>query len=434
VRLNFKYFLPLALLSHVAFAQDLLTLDEALKIALEKNYSVQAFRNNNEIARLQNNAGTAGMSPTISINGNVNSATINSYQLFQNGTDQDRQGAVNYGTSASLNAEWTVFDGFRMFAVRKRLKLSEEVSRLELRQQMEATAFDVIASYYDVVRGNELLKAARQNLRLYEERRRIAALRLEIGSDSKVDMLLSQSDENRARAAIVQLELDLFNARTLLNTSLGRGEDTQFTVSDTIIINYTPSLDELKKSVPLANSELLIAKQGELIADQSIREARAGNLPFVTLNGAYMYTRNQSQAGFIFLNRQNGLTGSINARWIIFNGNRTNRFVKERNLLALNQRLLTNEATLRISGQVFVSYQRFLLNKKIAEMELQNLKDALDLQVIALERYKIGKSGVLETIEAQKTLEDAQVRYVNALYQCKIAEAALLRANGELVK
>jgi hypothetical protein len=27
-----------------------------------------------------------------------------------------------------------------------------------------------------------------------------------------------------------------------------------------------------------------------------------------------------------------------------------------------------------------------------------------------------------------------QVRYVNALYQCKIAEAALLRANGELVK
>jgi outer membrane protein len=417
-----------------AGAQNVLTLDEAIRVALEKNYQVQASRNNRDIAKAQNNAGNAGLSPTVSLNGNLSTSNINSYQLFGNGTDQDRRGAVNFGRSGSLNAEWTVFDGFRMFAVSKRLRMNEQVSELELRRQMEATVYDVISAYYGVVRGNELLKAAQQNLRLYEERRKISQLRTEIGSDSRVELLLSQSDENRARAAMVQIELDILNARTTLNLALGRTEDTAFDVADTIIVNYSPSLDELKKNIPNVNTDLMLAKQYELIADQSVREARAAHFPFVTLNGAYMYTRTQSEAGFLLLNRQSGLTGSINARWFIFNGGRNRRLVQERTLLAHNQKLFSNQSALQINGQVYVAYQQFLLNRKIADMELQNLKDAQEVQLIALERYRIGKSGVLESVETQRNLEDVQVRYINALYLSKLAEASLMRANGELVK
>lgn len=53
---------------------------------------------------------------------------------------------------------------------------------------------------------------------------------------------------------------------------------------------------------------------------------------------------------------------------------------------------------------------------------------------VSLERYKIGKSNLLETIETQKNLEDAQTRYIQALYNIKLAEADLLRVNGNLVK
>ena len=51
-----------------------------------------------------------------------------------------------------------------------------------------------------------------------------------------------------------------------------------------------------------------------------------------------------------------------------------------------------------------------------------------------MERYKVGKANLLETIETQKNLEDAQVRYINALYAIKIAEAELVHVNGSLVK
>ena len=51
-----------------------------------------------------------------------------------------------------------------------------------------------------------------------------------------------------------------------------------------------------------------------------------------------------------------------------------------------------------------------------------------------MERYKIGKANLLETKETQRNLEDAQTRYINALYDSKKSETELLRANGALVK
>jgi outer membrane protein TolC len=157
-------------------------------------------------------------------------------------------------------------------------------------------------------------------------------------------------------------------------------------------------------------------------------------MPLVQLNGAYNFTRNQSQAGIIFLNRQNGLNGGITASWLLFNGNKNNKLVKERNILALNQKYTTEQAQIKIDGVVYTNYKTFLLNKQIVGLELQNLKDSKEVLDVSIERYKIGKANLLETIETQKNLEDAQTRYINALYAIKIAETELLRANGSLVK
>jgi outer membrane protein TolC len=279
-----------------------------------------------------------------------------------------------------------------------------------------------------------LLKSAKQNLVLYEERRKIAELRLQIGSDSKVEVLLSKSDENRSRSSIIQLELQLLNARTRLNTLLGRPIDIDFKAADTITVNYNPSIDELKKSSLNSNSSLLISRKNEEIIAQGVNELRAAGFPFVTVSGAYLYTKTNSQAGLLFSNRQNGLNFGVTARWMIFNGGRNSRLVKERNVLALNQRLFTEQNQLLIDAQVFINYQSFILNKKIVDMELQNLADSKEVQSISLERYRIGKANLLETIETQQNLEDAQVRFINALYNIKLAEADLLRVNGSLIK
>jgi outer membrane protein len=374
------------------------------------------------------------MSPTVSLNANIGTSNLNSHQEFNTGAVQDRTGAMANNTGASVNASWIVFDGLKMFAIKKRLNLNEGLSAIQLKQQMENTVYDIIVAYYDIVRINELIKAARQNLSIYEERKKIATLKLEVGSDSKVDLLLTQSDENKARSSIIQLELELLNAKTKLNSLMNRPVDNDFKTSDSILVNYNPNLDELKKSVLASNSSLRISKQNESIFSQSIKEARSANLPFIALNGAYVYTRNTSQAGIVFLSRQTGLNAGLTASWLIFNGNKNNRLVKERNLLYLNQRYLTEQTQLQIDAQVLINYRTYLMNKQIVGLEMQNMSDSKEVQSISLERYKIGKSNLLETIETQKNLEDAQVRYFNAIYSMKVAETELLRTNGTLVK
>lgn len=432
--LHFKWITGAILFSQLLHAQDLLTVNDAIKIGLEKNYSVLIVKNQQEIAKVQNSIGNAGMSPTVSLNGNLNFASLNSYQEFSTGTIQERAGAKNNNTGASVNLNWTVFDGLRMFAVKKRLELTEQLSSFELKQGMENTVYDIIVTYYGIVRIKELQKAAKQNLKIYDERRKIAELKFEIGSDSKVDVLLARSDENKAKSALIQLDLELLQAKTKLNNALAKPVDHDFLTSDSILINFDPSIEDLKKSVTKTNSSFLISKQNELILSQSIKEARSANLPQVQLNGAYIFTRNQSQAGFVFLNRQNGLNAGLTASWLIFNGNRNNQLVKERNILALNQRYVTEQTQLQIDGLVYLTYKTYLLNKQLVNMELQNLSDSKEVQLISLERYKTGKANLLETIETQKNLEDAQVRYINALFAIKVAETELLRVNGNLVK
>lgn len=415
-------------------AQELLNPEDAIRIGLEKNYSVLIVKNQQEIAKAQNNFGAAGMSPTVSLNGSLNLSNLNSHQEFNTGVVQDRDGARSNNIAASVNANWTVFDGLRMFAIKKRLELNEGLSAIQLRQQMENSIYDIITSYYNIVRIGALIHAAQQNLEIYSERKKIAQLKTEIGSESRVDFLLSQSGENQARSDIMRLELELLTAKTNLNTLLGRAVDVDFKTLDTIAVNYAPAFEELKRSSVERNSSIMISRQNELILGQTVKEARSANLPFIQLLGAYNFTRNQSQAGIVFLNRQAGFAGGVTATWLLFNGNRNNRLVKERSIQTLNQKYISEQTQLLVDATVYVNFKAFQMNRNILDLETQNLRDAKEVQLVSLERYKIGKSNLLETIETQKNLEDAQVRYINALYSLKVAETELLRTNGSLIK
>lgn len=425
--------LLLSLTTLFANTQTLLTIDDAIKIGLQKNYAILIANNLTEVAKSQNNFGNAGMSPQVSLNGNANLTNSNSHLEFFTGTIQDRNGAQSNQAAASVNVSWTIFDGLKMFAIKKRLNANEQLSAIALKQQLETTVYNIISAYYSIVKTSELIKASKQNLSIYEERKKIAKLKLEIGSDSKVDYLLSQSDENKAKSNILQLELQLLNAKISLNNLINNPADADFITADSIMVNYNPNIDELKKSAITSNSSILMSKQNELITSQTIKEARSANLPQVQLLGAYNFARSRSQVGQVLLSQQLGLNGGVTASWLLFNGNKNNQLVKERNLLFLNQKYTTDMLIQQVDATVYNSYRLFLMNKQILELEQQNLKDSQELLNISLERYKIGKSNLLETIEVQKNLEDTQIRYIEALYNIKLAETLLLKENGSLV-
>lgn len=430
----FKFILTFFLLPHLYFSQEVLTIDEAIKLGLEKNLTVLVAKNEVEISQTRNNLGNAGMTPQLSLNGNYNFANINSYQEFGNGTIQDRKGAQNNNTGASLNMNWVVFDGMKMFAIKKRLQQTEQLSSIQLKQQIENVVYNIIVNYYDIVRISQLINAAKQNIEIYEERLKLTKVKLEIGSDSKIDFMLTQNDLNRSKADLLKLEQQLTVTKINLNVLMARQPETDFTVTESIPLNYNPTIDELKKVSSQNNSSVLIAKQNELIANQMIAEGKSTILPQIQLNGAYNFILNKSQAGFVLLNKQQGLNAGISASWLLYSGNKNNKLIKEREIELLNVRHLIDLNIQQTDALSFIGFKNLESNKKIVDLEKENLEAANELVKLSLERYKIGKATLLETKETQKILEDSQARYINALYEAKKSETDLLKVNGTLVK
>lgn len=230
------------------------------------------------------------------------------------------------------------------------------------------------------------------------------------------------------------MEQQLVASKVALNNLLKVPVETAFDISDEIAVSYDPSIDELKKSTLSNNSSILISKQTDLILSQSVKEARSVFLPQIQLNGAYNFLLNKSQAGFILLNKQLGINAGINASWTIFNGMKNNRTVKEKEINVLSNRFLIDKTIQQIDALTFIQFQNYNTSKQITNLENENMKNSNELVKVSLERYKLGKSNLLEVKETQKILEDSQTRYINALYELKRAETELLRANGTLVK
>ncbi|HRQ84628.1 MAG TPA: TolC family protein, partial [Flavobacteriales bacterium] len=139
----------------------MLTAEQAVAIALENNHAVRIAKLDARSVEVANTAGNAGMLPTLSANGSYamdNSATK---QTFFSGEVREADNADSKVLNGALALNWTVFDGFTMFAAKERLEAMEAMGKVELRQQLETTAYNVLTGYYMAVQVKQALAAQR---------------------------------------------------------------------------------------------------------------------------------------------------------------------------------------------------------------------------------------------------------------------------------
>src|SRR5215213_10843837 len=111
----FSFLLLLAVCSN-AFSQDSLTVEQAIKYAIDHNYGVIISKNEIEIGRLNNNWANAGAIPTISATATKSIGRNNLLQKLNTGVVITKKGSHTQNLNAGVNVNWPVFDGFKMFA------------------------------------------------------------------------------------------------------------------------------------------------------------------------------------------------------------------------------------------------------------------------------------------------------------------------------
>src|SRR5687767_10540803 len=141
---------------HFAFAQEEVSLEQVVALALEKNYDVRIVKKLADAARTDNDYAWAAFLPQISATGsrtwNENDQKIRVRDRTTNEIVTIEGDIASNNTNASAQLVWTLFDGTSMFAARERIAVLAEQSQWAEKDQMANTVADVIINYYDIVR------------------------------------------------------------------------------------------------------------------------------------------------------------------------------------------------------------------------------------------------------------------------------------------
>jgi len=416
-----------------SFSQQLLTIEEAIKIALQNNYSINIARNEAEIADNNSSIGNAGMLPGLDVNGSYSKSVNNTTQEFFDGRRVERDGAESTTLAANISLNWTIFDGLNMFAKLDRFKALKETGELNFKFQVENNIAEIINTYYDIVRLKEVLEVIQTNILISEERSKIAQDKLEVGSGSKFDLRQAQVNLNEDKSSLLREELNLSRAKILFNTLLGRARDVDFSVIDTIIFKEDLIYDDLLFAANEKNSELKIAEENRIISHLEINIARSDIFPKISLNAGYNFTRSESEAGLLQINRNLGFNYGLTASLNIFNGLTTRTDIENAEINLKNIELTYKEIEQSIIANLLNSFNSYENSKQIVLLEKENLTAAEENLDIAVERLRLGNITPLEFRETQINLFNAKSRLVTALFEAKAAETELLRLSGGLI-
>ncbi|MFZ1687723.1 MAG: TolC family protein, partial [Flavobacteriales bacterium] len=387
-----------------------------------------------EQAANNSTAGNAGMLPRMDLNGAYVKSIGSTQQHLSSGENVDRDNSVSDNASANVALTWTVFDGMRMFATREKLKQFAAQGEQALKIRIENSVASVITAYYSVVRQEQWLRALREQIAVSTELVSISERKLANGSGSKLDLLLVRTELNAQRSAELTAKAEEDQAKVELRRLLALEPIVNYTVEDTVVFGYDPSLDQLKTDAGRLNSLLLMYDRDQRIAELGLKEYRALHLPVIDLNGAYQYSRTTNNASFLLLNQTLGYTFGVTATLPLFNGFAVNRQVKNAKLDLLNAQLAYTRQQQALSADVLKAHQQFQSAKAILQLEEENIVAAREMLAIAQERFRVGASTIVELKAAQSAHADATLRLVGVRYDAKLAETELRRLAGVLVK
>ena len=419
-------------------AQQPLTVEQAIATALANNYDILLSRNDSLLAELDYSYANYAFFPRLNANAGYNLTSNNSKQVLADGSKRERDGIRSNNLAASINLNWTLFDGMKMFATKKRLGQMVELGELQVKNQVITTVSEVMRTYYDLVRQQQQLKATEETMQLSEERLKLAQYKFDIGTGAKPDVLQAQIDLNAQKSSYLTQQTNIIKTKEVLNQLLAIPVDNDFLVLDTIPITTGLLLDSIQNGLTGINPQLLLIQKSLDIAQLSLQERRAERFPTVSFNSAYNFNRTDNKSVINpfqpLFNQNRGLNYGLTATIPIFNAYNTRRLIKAAELDIEYQQLQYKRSLAGITTSITNAYKDYDLSKRTLLLEEENIKLVRENLFIARERYRLGISTFLEMREAQRSLEEANNRLIQARFNTKIAEIELLRLRGDLVK
>ncbi|MBL4678386.1 MAG: TolC family protein [Mucilaginibacter sp.] len=408
-----------------------LTLKDAVELALKNNYNIKLSQNNATIATNNVTLGNAGILPVVTGDAAFNGSRQKTRQTRNDGTINNLN-ANNSNNNYGVNLNWTIFDGFNMFANYDMLKQMDKLGAIRLQDTIQATVAGVITTYYNLVAQNVQIQALKGAIDISRTQLRYANDKFAVGRISRLDVYNAQIALNTDTATLLS-QIQVFKTTQIqLNQLLVRDLQTDFTVDSTLAISNQLVLGDILSKAQTQNPAILASQINKRLAEINLKQVRSTRYPIVGVTSGYTFSNSRTPAGFTLSQNTHGLAYGLTASINIFDG--FNQWRKERNakLQIANADITQKKTQQEVDAQIsnfFIAYLSGLDLIKLSQSNVDLTKKNLE---ISLEKYRLGNITPLEIREAQRNYLNAQSIYSNALYQSKMAEVTLQQITNSI--
>lgn len=421
--------------SYVTFAQ-VINLEECLRIGLELNFDIRIMRNQQTISDRNVTWGNAGLLPTIDANTGYNLKSDNANQTPADGSDDKSLRNNNTQTlNASVNLNWTIFDGFNAQTNYQKLKELRSMGELNTQLTVESFIANLSAEYYNLVQETMRMKNLKSAVKLSGEQLRIVEARYQIGALSRLDLQQARVDFNSDSSRLIRQYEILNTSRIKLNELMGNDEvEMPLVAADTsITLKPIEPKDVLWNRVLSSNILLQLTQKDIALSQLDLKNIESRYYPYVRLNTGYGFSHFNYDVGSYDRQRTWGPNVGVTVGINIFDGFNKRREQKNARTRIDNTLLQKEQMQLAIKSDFANMWQSYLNNLELFKLEKENVENARENYEIAIERYKLGDLAGIRLREAQNSLLEAEERLVTAQFNIKINEISLKQISGRVV-
>jgi len=431
-------------MSSIGFAQDssqVLSLDECINIALEKNSTLRVSRLSDEAADKDVLGSYSGILPSVSVSAskavNINGPSedvqvVTLKDTITNVVSQQKVTIVSKKTSVNTNGlglqvNQPIFDGGIWWNRIRKAKTDKKSSEFGLLSKENDIILQVQQAYFNLNKQIKLLEVYEIAVTRSQGQLDRTEKMYELGAIAQLDVFQSRVNLGNDRISLLQQKNTVDQAKKNLNLVMGRDPFYPLKVDSEISLDTT--IPESKELFQIAIDNQPAIKQGEAdLKSSKLSVSISKGQYYPNLSGYVSYGRNNQDMNRVYttnFSEDYSMRYGVNLSMNFFNGFSDYVSVQKAKISEKTAKENFEEYKRNLASEIEQYYANYKSYLDIIEINKQNLEAAKEEVRLAEERYQIGAGTALEVREAQVNLTRAEEILIAAQFNARIVLAQL---------